>query len=362
MPFDDASQQRWSYLLLSLVWWTGQFVAGLELGESCVNPAGESGKCILFRDCQPLVNIYNKPINTPQDTEFLTQSRCGMLKRNTLMCCAASSLSALLPTFPHCGMQMSDRVIGGKDTKINEFPWTALIEFRKLDGSFGFGCGGSLINERYIVTAAHCIERIPAGWKVHRVRLGEWDLSTANDCQDGFCSKAPIDLEIEKIVVHSNYDPEDHSYKNDIALIRFTRSVQYSETVRPICLQLSASVRYLDHVGFSSYAAGWGETKIAIASQVKLMVELNVTSWQECASFYEENRILLNTKQMCAGGVYGKDTCSGDSGGPLMRQIAGAWYLIGVISFGSGWCGVPDEPGVYTNVAEYVDWIRNNVY
>ncbi|XP_053669193.1 CLIP domain-containing serine protease B4-like [Anopheles marshallii] len=362
MPFDGASQQRWSYLLLSLVWWTGQFVAGLELGESCVNPVGESGKCILFRDCQPLVNIYNKPINTPQDTEFLTQSRCGMLKRNTLMCCAASSLSTLIPTFPHCGMQISDRVLGGQPTQIDEFPWTALIEFQKPDGSFGFGCGGSLINERYIVTAAHCIKSISPGWKVHRVRLGEWDLSKANDCQDGFCSKAPIDLEVEKIVVHSNYTMKFNRNANDIALIRLTRSVQYSETVRPICLPLSASVRYLDHVGFSSYAVGWGKTENETRSDVKLKVELIITSLQECKSIYEWSGFLQKATHMCAGGVLGKDTCIGDSGGPLMRQIAGAWYLIGVVSYGPNTCGTDGVPGVYTNVAEYVDWIRDNVY
>ncbi|XP_052888786.1 CLIP domain-containing serine protease B4-like [Anopheles moucheti] len=362
MAFDSANLQRWSFLLASLMWWTEQSVTALELSQDCTNPLGKAGKCIHFRDCQPLVNIYNNPISTPQESEFLSQSRCGMLHLNSLVCCAASTQISSLPKLPHCGLQMSDRVIGGQATKINEFPWTALIQYRKQDGSFGFGCGGSLINERYVVTAAHCVKRIPAGGKMHRIRLGEWDLSTANDCQNDFCSNAPIDLDIEKIVVHWNYDPNDRSFKNDIALIRFTRSIKYSETVRPICLPLSESLRNLNHVGQPSYAVGWGDTEVAIASQMKLKVELNITSFQECAAVYEENRILLDRKHICAGGEEGKDTCSGDSGGPLMRQIAGAWYLIGVVSFGLAWCGVPDVPSVYTNVAEYVDWIRDNVY
>ncbi|XP_053669190.1 CLIP domain-containing serine protease B4-like [Anopheles marshallii] len=364
MVFNGASLPRWSFLLVILVWWTGQSVTASEVGHACKNPIGESGKCIYFQDCQPLVNLYNDPFQTPEDTEFLTQSRCGVHRRKILVCCAVSNLGqrSSLPEPPNCGIQMSDRVFGGHDTKINEFPWTALIQFQKPGGSFGFHCGGSLINERYVVTAAHCIKSIPRSWKVHRVRLGEWDLSMANDCQDDFCSNAPIDLDVEKIVVHSNYDPYNGSFENDIALLRLTRPVDYSETVRPICLPLSASLHNLNHVGQPSYTVGWGKTETDTENEVKLMVELNITNLQECARIYQEQGVTLKTTQMCAGGVRGKDSCSGDSGGPLMRQIAGAWYLIGVVSFGPNKCGTAGIPGVYTNVAEYVDWIQDNIY
>ncbi|XP_050079401.1 CLIP domain-containing serine protease B4-like [Anopheles maculipalpis] len=345
-----------------LVWWTVSSVAALELGQKCLTPVGEPGECIPFRECQPLIDIYNKPVPTPDDTRFLTESRCGMLERKTLVCCTVSSKKSSLPESPHCGLQVADRVIGGQPTEIDEFPWTALIEFEKPDGSFGFHCGGSLINERYIVTAAHCIKSIPRGWKVHRVRLGEWDLTTANDCQNDFCSHAPIDLDVEQIVVHNNYDPKDQSNANDIALIRFTRQVRYSQTVRPICLPWSASLRSRDHVGQPSWAAGWGKTETATASEKKLKVAMNVTSLQDCAPAYRRGGILLKATHMCAGGVRGKDTCSGDSGGPLMRQITGAWYLIGVVSFGPQKCGTAGIPGVYTNVADFVDWIQDNIY
>ncbi|XP_052888783.1 CLIP domain-containing serine protease B4-like [Anopheles moucheti] len=362
MAFDSANLQRWSFLLVSLVWWTEQSVTALELGQDCTNPLGKAGKCIHFRECQPLVNIYNNPISTPQESEFLSQSRCGMLHLNSLVCCAASTQISSLPKLPHCGLQMSNRVIGGQPTDIDEFPWTALIQFQKPDGSFEFGGGGSLINEWYVVTAAHCIESIAPGWKVHRIRLGEWDLSTANDCQNDFCSKAPIDLDIEKIVVHSNFTMRFNRNANDIALIRFTRSIKYSETVRPICLPLSASLRNLNHVGMPSFAAGFGKMGNGVTSEVKLKVELIITNLQDCKSIYEWQGFSQKSTHMCAGGEGGKDTCIGDSGGPLMRQIAGAWYLIGVVSYGPRECGMPGVPGVYTNVAEFIDWIRDNVY
>ncbi|XP_049283477.1 CLIP domain-containing serine protease 14D-like isoform X2 [Anopheles funestus] len=361
MIFNIVNLLRWSFPLVSLVCLAVQNVVALELGESCVNPLGEPGQCIPFRECKPIVDIYYKPINTPNEIEFLTQTRCGMLQRKTLVCCAATSQRSSLPETPNCGMQMTDRIVGGRIAKIDEFPWTALIEFRKGDGSFDFHCGGTLINERYVVTAAHCVMPTNSKWKVHRVRLGEWDLATVTDCQEDICSKAPIDLDIEEIVVHKKIYSKDPSNANDIALIRFTRPVQYSETIRPICLPLSESLRNRDHVGHTAHAAGWGKTETGTASEKKMVVEMNITSLEECASVYQRLRISVKATHMCAGGVRGKDACNGDSGGPLMRQHAGSWYLIGVVSFGLKACGTAGVPGVYTNVAEYVDWIQDNI-
>ncbi|XP_049534152.1 uncharacterized protein LOC125950324 [Anopheles darlingi] len=340
-----------------------QHAVALELGQSCVNPSGESGSCILFRECQPLVDIFKKPFNTPDDTEFLQASRCGDLQGKPLVCCAGVVVEerTTLPEPPNCGTQLSDRIYGGQPTKIDEFPWTALIEYEKPNGRYGFHCGGSLINRAHIVTAAHCINAIPRGWKVHRVRLGEWDLSTSSDCEDDFCSTSPIDLNIAEIIVHSGYNVQDKSHVNDIALIRFTRHVEYTELVRPICLPLADTVRNKNYVGVSSYAAGWGKTEVASASEKKLKVELNIVALDSCSSVYKRNGINLQPSQLCAGGVRGSDTCSGDSGGPLMKQYAGAWYLLGIVSFGPQKCGTAGVPGVYTNVREYTDWIRSNI-
>uniref|UniRef100_A0A4Y0BP00 CLIP domain-containing serine protease n=1 Tax=Anopheles funestus TaxID=62324 RepID=A0A4Y0BP00_ANOFN len=350
---------RWSFPLVGLVCLVVQNVVALELGESCVNPAGQSGKCILFRECEPLVDIYNKPIKTHEDTEFLTQSQCGMLQWKSLVCCAASSQRSSLPEPPHCGVPLFDRLLSGQPTQINEFPWTALIEFQMYNGSFSFHCGGTLINERYVVTAAHCMMSTRRLWKVHRVRLGEWNLAKVKDCQDGICSNAPIDMDIEKIVVHKYFLPCSDNKAHDIALIRFTRPVQYSETIRPICLPLSESLRYHNHVGKKSYVAGWGKTETDMASEKKMVVDLNIMRLQKCESFH---RVSLNATHMCAGGMLEHGTCVGDSGGPLMRQHESSWYLIGVNSFGPSNCGTAGVPSVYTKVAKYVDWIQDNIY
>ncbi|KFB44070.1 hypothetical protein ZHAS_00011902 [Anopheles sinensis] len=128
-------------------------------------------------------------------------------------------------------------------------------------------------------------------------------------------------MDIEKIILHNGYDPQDKNHLNDIARIRMASVVSYSDSVLPICIPLSNQAS-TDHVGSNSHAS----------------------------------------TQMCVGGVNGKDTCSGDSGGPLMRMVGRVWYQIGVVSFGPTSCVNSSFSSVYTDVSKYVDCIRANVY
>lgn len=80
-----------------------------------------------------------------------------------------------------------------------------------------------------------------------------------------------------------------------------------------------------------------------------------------CVKVYKSADIRLQDTQLCAGGKKGVDTCGGDSGGPLMREIEGNYHLIGVVSFGAANCGTKGVPGVYTNVAMFVDWIQSKL-
>uniref|UniRef100_A0A2C9GVA1 CLIP domain-containing serine protease n=1 Tax=Anopheles dirus TaxID=7168 RepID=A0A2C9GVA1_9DIPT len=359
-----ATKARW--LLIGAVVLTGLCDA-LDQGQSCTNPAGQTGKCILFRDCPPLVAIYSKQFTTREETIFLSNSRCGTVGQKTLVCCPGgastkppATRTTVLPQPPQCGIHLADRIYGGQETDLNEFPWTALIQYQKPGGTFDFNCGGSLINSRYIVTAAHCVQGLPRGWKVYRVRLGEWDTQTAIDCDDGICAPAPIDLDIESIFAHPDYGPLN-SHVNDIALIRFRRDVSFGDTIRPICLPLKEPVRSRDRVGQTTVAAGWGRTETASASERKLKVDVTVQDLGVCAGKYQQIGHALKRSQLCVGGAKGKDTCSGDSGGPLMSKTSGIWYLVGVVSFGPSKCGTEGLPGVYTNVANFVDWIQTNV-
>jgi hypothetical protein len=103
------------------------------------------------------------------------------------------------------------------------------------------------------------------------------------------------------------------------------------------------------------------------ASNVKLQVWLPVVSNDDCGRVYQEKRVDIGSGQLCAGGVQGKDSCTGDSGGPLMstgtssRDGRTRYFVAGVVSYGPEPCGKKDWPGVYTRVASYTDWILNQL-
>ncbi|XP_076657394.1 serine protease ea-like [Halictus rubicundus] len=271
----------------------------------------------------------------------------------------------LLPT--ECGKDLSSRIVGGERTDIDEFPWIALLEYA-TPSRIQTPCGGVLITRRYVLTAAHCIngQNMPSTWSLQSVRLGEYDTSTAVDCiKDGngtqICADEHISVTVEETIVHENYQPTSRNQTYDIALIRLSRDVPFTNYVKPICLPSNESI------GQKLVVAGWGKTKNGeSASTLKLKVSLSVVEWQQCQTVYGTVGINLDPSQICAGGEKDKDPCIGNAGGPLMaleRSPVGAakWTVVGLVSFGPSPCGMEGWPGVYTKVSHYMPWILSKL-
>lgn len=339
---------------------------GIALNENdpCINPVGQSGQCIYFRECDPIMRIYNKSIVTSDETKFVTRSQCGSTPdKRLLVCCTVIRRleKVALPKPPHCGIDFSDRIIGGQRTALDEFPWAALIEYSKPNGKTGFHCGATLINSRYAVTAAHCIKKIPRDWQVIGVRLGEWDLDSEIDCLDGDCADKPVDVKIRTIIVHDDYETDNTRQFDDIALIQFTSDVNMTSFISPVCLPIDENRRNRDNVGTKGWAVGWGKTETGSASNFKQKVSLVFKEFQSCSETYKPAGVILRDTQLCAGGVRSQDTCSGDSGGALTKLDRSNHFLYGIVSFGPKRCGVDGIPGVYTNVAKYIEWIEGKM-
>uniref|UniRef100_A0A2M4AUS7 Putative trypsin n=1 Tax=Anopheles triannulatus TaxID=58253 RepID=A0A2M4AUS7_9DIPT len=273
----------------------------------------------------------------------------------------AKNIQAALPTPPACGQSQSVHITDGSGTRMNEFPWTALIGYEKANGRVEFHCGGALFHKRYVVTAAHCIASIPSGWKINYVRLGEWDLTRSPDCEGDVCGQTPIDANVESTIVHPEFTTRGKTTINDIALIRFDRDVTFSEMVHPVCLPTAASVRNASNEAGLAYNSGWGRTVAMLRSDTKQKIVMNIKNHTDCTAAYEPFGLELQATQLCVADNGNLDACRGDSGGPLMREIEGAWYLLGVASFGPKHCETNKIPDVYTKVLEYTNWIQDNI-
>ncbi|XP_041784620.1 uncharacterized protein LOC121600251 [Anopheles merus] len=237
----------------------------------------------------------------------------------------------------------------GSPAYLREFAHIAAIGWTNEDQSVRWLCGGSLIWENFILTAAHCASNdynVPPDV----ARLG--DINIYSDEDDEFAQQ----LKIVDIIRHPMHRFSSTYY--DIALMKLERNVTVHDTVAPTCLWLDDEIRFPELL-----AAGWGRTGIAEdQTNVLLKVQLAPITNDECSSYYDKgNRMLRNglmDHQFCAGDEK-MDTCPGDSGGPLhvklFKNMNLIPFLVGVTSFGKA-CGA-SVPGVYVKVSKFGDWI-----
>ncbi|XP_063831407.1 CLIP domain-containing serine protease HP8-like [Ostrinia nubilalis] len=267
-----------------------------------------------------------------------------------------------LPDRSVCGpLSEEERIYGGENTAIDEFPWLVRIKYILDNGKEVYACAGSLLTDNYVLTAAHCAVNLT----IKEVRLGDWNLQTEYDCQGSVCIGHAVDVKVVKVIPFPNYTKMD-TFKGDIALLKLQRPVNFTDFIRPICLPTTKFVANQDYSPGSTYwTAGWGKTEFEKKPAIKRKVELNAVPVPECR---RKQPILSDDTvsfTICAGGTDGKDTCVGDSGGSLVKQVTENsttnWFLMGVTSYGYKECGSEGRPGLYARITPYMDWIIHNI-
>ncbi len=236
-----------------------------------------------------------------------------------------------------------EKIVGGEDVDILDFPWQISLQLQPIYGGAHF-CGGTIIEDEWIVTASHCVDDPNMTESVIRIRAGITSLSSSAD--EGYYHN------IEEIIMHPDYD--DSGYQYDIALLKLASPVDLSneETARvPIIREVDVDMGLTDP-GQMAWVSGWGSLSFQGPSpDVLQAVEVPIVGG---TASYPPSMI---TPDMMLAGSEGQDACQGDSGGPLVVPDGQGWYkLAGVVSWGND-CGLAGYPGVYARVSYFENWL-----
>ncbi|XP_062309044.1 enteropeptidase [Osmerus eperlanus] len=281
----------------------------------------------------------DSPFATVQNTDD------GSFKLAFSETCAGKEIASLLCDNQPCGSRLVDngtvsgRVVGGVDSQEKAWPWIVSLHWRGRHV-----CGASLIDNEWLVTAAHCVY----GKNNH---LSYWKAVLGLHSQDALNSNHTHTVSIDKIIMNKHYNRR--TKEADIAMMHLDTHVNFTDYIQPLCLPRS---NQQFEAGRNCLIAGWG--RVAEGGSVANVLQqaaLPLVDRSECQRLLPEYNI--TARMVCAGYPEGGvDTCQGDSGGPLMCEEDDYWLLAGVASFGVG-CGRPQRPGVYALVSQFIDWI-----
>uniref|UniRef100_A0AAG5D970 trypsin n=1 Tax=Anopheles atroparvus TaxID=41427 RepID=A0AAG5D970_ANOAO len=225
------------------------------------------------------------------------------------------------------------RIVGGFEIDVSETPYQVSLQYYKRHR-----CGGSVLNSKWVLTAAHCTDGTALSGL--SVRYGSSKHASGGTV-----------VSVTNVLQHPGYSAETTEY--DFALLELEGEVSFSDVVQSVALPEQDEAL---EDGTLTIVSGWGNTQSSSESNAVLRAaNVPTVNQEECDKAYQSFGGITES-MLCAGYKHGgKDACQGDSGGPLVTE----GKLVGVVSWGYG-CAKAGYPGVYSRVAIVRDWVRQN--
>ncbi|CAK1587424.1 unnamed protein product [Parnassius mnemosyne] len=265
---------------------------------------------------------------------------------------ASSGENARVNRCTHIAEQL---IVDGVNPDRAEFPHMALLGFGSAVNALQWQCSGSIISERFILTAGHCTYARELG-PVTYALVGILSSTEHVDSSQRY--------KIVRIIRHPDYKPPKKY--NDIALLQTEVDMTLNENIVPACLHVDTTAP--DERAL--IASGWWTTQNGgSGADILQKVILQKLSDSECTLLFPPARLMENgfdskTQICCRDKHKSKDTCQGGGGSPLQlknKKVQCMYTVVGVTSFGRA-CGFIGEPGIYTKVSAYVPWIESVVW
>uniref|UniRef100_UPI00358F1420 prothrombin n=1 Tax=Myxine glutinosa TaxID=7769 RepID=UPI00358F1420 len=320
----------------------------------------ESGD--IFEDSNDEFHLSGRSEGTTERTLFfdpntfgMGEEACGMRPMFELQHKHDESEDELIRSY-------DGRVVHGDDAELGVAPWQVMLYRKRPQGML---CGASLISEKWVLTAAHCILYPPWGKNFSHndlvVRVGKHLRAAHEKKQEQIAA-------IKKIILHPRYDWKEN-LNRDIALILLKRPVYFTKYVAPVCLPELAVARKLMRAGYKGRVTGWGNLQemwslsSKVHPRVLQLINLPIVDTRTCHS---STTIHITKNMFCAGyspeDMKRGDACEGDSGGPFVMKNPedNRWYQVGIVSWGEG-CDKDGKYGIYTHLFRMLKWIKKNV-
>ncbi|RWS23777.1 serine proteases 1/2-like protein [Leptotrombidium deliense] len=255
-----------------------------------------------------------------------------------------------------CSPNSETKIIGGECANPGQFPWVVMVNLTLLGMDIGF-CGGAILDEYTIMTAAHCtticLGALPLPVTRYKITIGERNLNNQNDGQ--------ITIDTTTAVVHPNYTACSSDNSNDIALLKIGSPMKIGYFTdnglgSTNCIELpSVETEYLSS---QVTIAGWGRTNKNDQNTASILqyATIKVVADSECSKTFGTS---YNTQTMICAYTTGKSSCNGDSGTAMFHYHNGIAKAVGITSFGIQNC--EGYPVVYTRVQSYLQFIKDKM-